>query len=243
MTNHTRHYLKIYKHRAHVWVTAAIVALPFLFMLLSAGLSWQEKIDFLEDLGTSTVRLIAAFAVSVAIAALLGITLSRGKVGNFFLPVFDVLQSFPTFAMLPLALRWFGASEATILYFLILTMMWPILFAIISSQKLIKAEWEEAATIFGANGWKRLVYFALPIAYPGLITGAIVGLGEGWEAVVGGEIIVHMGGPGLGRFFDGSNATGMHVFYGVTALLLFIFVMNKFIWLPLLERSHKIMTE
>lgn len=239
----TRHYVKLYKRKLHVWVTFGILLLPFLFMLLSTNLPWNEKVDFLQDLGVSTVRLIVAFVASVIIASILGITLSRGKLGNFFLPVFDVLQSFPTFAMLPLALRWFGASETTILFFLILTMVWPILFAIISSQKLIKTEWDEAATVFGASGWKRLVYFALPISYPGLITGAIVGLGEGWEAVVGGEIIVHMQGAGLGQFFDGSNATGSHVFYGVTALLLFIFVMNKFIWLPLLERSHKVMTE
>ncbi|MBI2637797.1 MAG: ATP-binding cassette domain-containing protein [Candidatus Sungbacteria bacterium] len=34
-----------------------------------------------------------------------------------------------------------------------------------------------------------MLYFTVPVAFPGLITGSIVGLGEGWEAIVGAEII------------------------------------------------------
>jgi ABC-type nitrate/sulfonate/bicarbonate transport system permease component len=118
-----------------------------------------------------------------------------------------------------------------------------MLFAIISSQKLIKSGWEEAAQVYGATGWKRIVYFALPIAAPGIVTGSIVGLGEGWEAVVGAEIIVGLRDHGLGGFFNGSSESGHLVFFGVMALLLFIFALNHMIWLPLLEKSHKMLTE
>lgn len=236
-------YLKIYKRRVHILWTFLIVLLPFVFVLFVGSLTTQEKLSFIGDLFSSTVRLVIAYAVSVVLATILGITLSRGKVGTVTLPLFDVLQSFPTFAMLPLAVHLFGPSETTVIIFLIITVIWPMLFAIISSQKLIKSGWEEAAQVYGATGWKRIVYFALPIAAPGIVTGSIVGLGEGWEAVVGAEIIVGLKDHGLGGFFSGSSESGHLVFFGVMALLLFIFALNHMIWLPLLEKSHKMLTE
>lgn len=236
-------YLKIYKRRIHILWAFLIVLLPFIFILFIDSLTAEAKVSFIGDLLASAVRLIVAYIISLVIAVVLGVTLSRGKLGTFMLPLFDVLQSFPTFAMLPLAVATFGPSETTVIIFLIITVIWPMLFAIISSQKLIKAGWEEAATVYGAVGWKRVVYFALPIAAPGIVTGSIVGLGEGWEAVVGAEIIVGLKDHGLGNFFSSNSSAGHAVFFGVMALLLFIFALNHIIWLPLLEKSHKMLTE
>lgn len=220
-----------------------IVLLPFLFIVLFTPLSYSEKVSFMSDLGASSVRLVIAYVISLILAVVLGITLSRGRVGTVSLPIFDVLQSFPTFAMLPLAVHVFGPSNMTVIFFLVVTVVWPMLFAIISSQKLIKTAWEEAATVYGATGVKRFTHFALPVAAPGIITGSIVGLGEGWEAVVGAEIIVGLKDHGLGGFFEFGSNQGHVIFFGVMALLLFIFVLNHLLWLPLLEKSHKMLTE
>ncbi len=234
--------LGIYRHRWHLAITFLVVLLPFLFVLFIVPLSHDEKQVFVEGLATSTIRLIIAYVISVGIALLLAL-LARGKLGIFFLPFFDVMQSLPTFALLPLAIHWFGASNTTVIMFLIFTIIWPMLFAIISSQKLIREDWEEAATIFGARNWRKLVYFVLPISYPGLVTGSVVGLGEGWEAVVGAEIIVGVQNSGLGSFFSANGESSRLVLFGVLALLLFIFSLNKIVWLPLLEKSHKLLTE
>lgn len=238
-----RRYLKIYKKKIHALWTFLIVLLPFLFIVLFTPLSYSEKMSFMSDLGASSVRLVVAYVISLFLAIVLGITLSRGRVGTVSLPVFDVLQSFPTFAMLPLAVHVFGPSDMTVIFFLVVTVVWPMLFAIISSQKLIKTAWEEAATVYGATGIKRFTHFALPVAAPGIVTGSIVGLGEGWEAVVGAELIVGLKDHGLGGFFESGGTQGHVVFFGVMALLLFIFVLNHIIWLPLLEKSHKMLTE
>jgi ABC-type nitrate/sulfonate/bicarbonate transport system permease component len=219
------------------------VLLPFLFILFALPLSANDKHIFVNDLLDSAGRLFIAYGISVVLALILALGLTRGKVGAFFLPFFDVMQSFPTFAMLPLVVRIFGAGNTTVIIFLVVTIIWPVLFAIISAQKLVKEEWNEAADIYGAKGWKRLLYYYLPLSYPGLIIGSIVGLGEGWEAVVGAEIIVGLHNQGLGSFFDQNGGSSTIVLFGVFALLLCIFVMNKLIWLPLLEKSHKLLTD
>ncbi len=235
--------IKIYKNRWHLLSAFALILLPFLFVAFVLPLNLAEKLWFLQQLSLSALRLFAAYAISAILSIVLALFLSRGKIGNFFLPIFDVMQSFPTFAMLPLVVYWFGASNITVIIFLVVTIIWPMLFAVISSQKLVKEELEESAHVFGARGWKKLLYFDMPIIYPGFITGSIVGLGEGWEAAVGGEIIVGMKSGGLGAFFAQNSTNGHIVIFGVLALLLFIFTVNKLLWLPLLEKSHKLLAE
>lgn len=235
-------FLKIYKHPWQFIISFLVILLPFAFLWLVVPSTGFDKADYLLDLLYSSYRLFIAFFISAFLALLLGLPLSQGKVGETFLPLFDVLQSFPTFAALPMALRYIGANDTTVIFFLIITMVWPILFSVISSIRLTKVEWEEAAYIYGARGWKKYIYFALPISYPALISGSIVGLGEGWEALVGGEIIVQIKDHGLGGFF-GNGATSSETLFGVFALLLFIFAMNKIIWLPLLYKSHKLLSE
>ncbi len=235
-------YVKVYTHRLHIVITLIVVALPFFGFLFFVPSSAVHKRMFLESLGASSIRLLVAYFISVMLIIPLAL-LSRGRLGKIFLPFFDVMQSFPSFAMLPLVVKVLGASDATVIFFLIVTIMWPMLFAVISSQKLIREDWEEAATIFGATGWKRFTKFLLPISYPGIVTGSIVGLGEGWEAVVGAEIIAGLKQQGLGTFFSTNSESTTAILFGVTALLLFILSLNKIIWLPLLERSHQLLTE
>lgn len=233
----------MYKQKWHVLITLLVVMLPFLFVLIMGQISSDDKFLFLDDLLLSTFRLAIAYGISVVLALVLGVTLSSGKRGNFFLPLFDVLQSFPTFAILPMVVHFWGATGKTVVLFLIITVIWPILFAIISSLKLVHASWEEAATIYGAVGFKRLINLTVPITFPAVITGSIVGLGNGWEALVGAEIVVGLQSGGLGMYFNNhQNAPGL-VFFGITAFLLFIFVINKFVFLPLLDKSHKLFTE
>ncbi|HEX3095620.1 MAG TPA: ABC transporter permease subunit [Patescibacteria group bacterium] len=238
-----RRYLKIYHHPAHLLITIGIILLPLIFVAFVLPFSVHQKELFAQDLLASTLRLFIAYVISIFLALFFALFLTHGKLGDFFLPFFDVMQSFPTFAMLPLVVHYFGAGSVTVIIFLVVTVIWPILFAIISAQKLVKEEWDEAATIFGAKGWKRLLYYSLPLSYPGLITGSIVGLGEGWEAVVGAEIIVGLDKSGLGNFFSANSESSRMVLFGVLALLVCIFVLNKLIWLPLLEKSHKLLTD
>lgn len=232
----------IYQSRKHLIFTLAVVAAPFLFLLVFSRLANIATAKLFLDVFISLGRLLIAYCIAAVLAVLLGILFYRGRRALVALPLFDVLQSFPTFATLPLATFVFGASNATVIIFLILTVLWPILFSVISSLKLIKHDWEEAAVIAGLHGVDYSKYFLLPASIPGLITGSIIGLGEGWEALVATEMIVQMD-IGLGDFFQSFSGSIPITMFGILGLLLLIFSMNKLIWLPLLEWSHQKMEE
>lgn len=233
------HPVKIYRKRWHLVITFLVIVLPFLFIFIFSRLTGVEAQRVFIDLAASFMRVTTAYIISLFLAILFAVFLGQGKIGSFFLPVFDVLQSFPSFALLPLLTFWFGIGSIAAIFFLVITIVWPIVFSIMSAIRMVRSDLEEAAYVFGARGFKKIFYFTLPVALPGLVTGSIVGLGEGWEAIVGAEIIGIT--PGIGGFLNAASVAGNIpvLSFGIIALLFFLFTINKLIFLPLLKRSHE----
>jgi len=219
-----------------------LVAAPIVFFVVfSITTNFSTDILFM-DLAYSLGRMIIAFLIAAAFGWVGAIAFYGGKRGAVALPIFDVLQSFPTFAALPLAVSFFGPSNTTVIVFLVLTIIWPIFFAIISAMKLVKTDWREAVEINGLSNFSYLRYFIVPVSLPSLIAGSIVGIGEGWEALIATEIIVK---PylGLGNFFQRFVNNPMVTIMGIIGFLLIIYSVNKLVWLPLLEWSHHSLEE
>lgn len=230
----------IYKTRYHLAATIALVALPFVMIFFGARISHIQARTLFADLGVSLYRLCLAYLIAVALAWLSAVLLYKGSRAAVALPLFDVLQSFPTFAALPLATYFWGQNNFTIIFFLVITIIWPVFFSIISQLKLIEQGWEEAVEISGLRGVQYVRLFLWPISLPGVVTGSIIGLGEGWEALIATEIIVgtHVG---LGSFFNTYDHNTAVTAAGIFGFLLIIFIVNKLLWLPLLEKSHKML--
>lgn len=239
---HIQKRVKIYKSRWHVFLVSLLVIVPFLFLLFFARISHIETSKLFYDIFISIGRLLVAYIISVILGWTFAVSFYHGRRANVALPVFDVLQSFPTYAGLPLATLYWGPSSFTVIFFLVLAIIWPIFFSITSSLKLIRHDWQEAVEISRLRGFKYLLYFLFPISIPGLVTGSVIGLGDGWEALVATEIIVGLK-AGLGSFFQFFSSNPNVTALGIFGLLLIIFSINKLIWLPLLDWSHRQMEE
>jgi len=234
--------MRIYQHRSHAAVTVAFVVAPFIFLLAFSRLAHIATAQLFTDASTSILRLVVAYAIAVALAWAAAVLFYRGRRALVALPIFDVLQSFPTFAALPLATLLWGRSDNTVIIFLVITIIWPLFFSIVSSLKLVHKDLEEAAEMSGLTGFDYLHLFLWPVSIPGLITGSVIGLGEAWEALVATEIIT--GVPnGLGSFFQTFSGSVSITAFGILGLLILIFSLNKLVWLPLLESSHQRMEE
>lgn len=237
-----KHHFSLYQSGWHLAVTFAVIVIPFIYLLVFAYLSRVDRANLYQALLVSAGRMLVAYLIAVIIAWVCAVAFYRGRRSVVALPLFDVLQSFPTFAALPLAVLAFGQDNVTVIFFLVLTIIWPIFFSIISALKRINREWYEVVEMADLLPWQYLRRFLLPITIPGLITGSIIGLGEGWEALIATEMIAHVR-TGLGQFFISVTNSPTITAFGILGLLLFIFSLNKLIWLPLLERSHHRMEE
>ena len=126
-----------------------------------------------------------------------------------------------------------------IVLFAVTSIIWPILFATLTAIKSAHSDLSDAATIFGARGWRRIPYYLAPLSLPAVLTGSIVGIAIGWEAVIGAELIVHL--VGFGSFILTASTEGVNktAFAGMLAILLLVFVINRLVWAPLLADSNK----
>ena len=232
----------LYRSKLHVAITLLVVVLPVAFFIALAHFGHLSTATLFADFWRSTFRLLVAYLIAAAIGWLCAVLFYRGRASAVALPTFDVLQSFPTFAAMPIAVTLWGNSDTTIISFLVITIIWPIFFSIVSSLSLIHREWREATQIYNVRGWNYVRRFLWPASQAGLITGSIIGLGEGWEALIATEIIVHTD-VGLGEFFTSVNTNPTLTALGIFGFLLVIFSVNKVLWLPLLTRSHARMKE
>jgi NitT/TauT family transport system permease protein len=219
------------------WILLAVIIIGTLIVVSGVHLDISQIFaGFVASLLRTTIAYFIAATIAILIALLIT---SHKTVEDIFLPIFDVLQSFPSFALFPIlvvALK--DSPETVIIFVLTITMIWPILFSIISGIKNRRQDFEEAATIFGARGIKRLIYFTLPELWPSIVTGSIVGWGEGWEFIIGAELLVKVN-PGIGTYLGGlgQNQQSLALAAGIAILLILLFILNKILWLPLLNRS------
>src|SRR4051812_5792703 len=96
------HHFSTNRSKTHLLVACCILMFPvvslFVFSLLT-------KISFfiaIHDLTISVIRLGIAFVIAVILAWLLVVIFIRGKTENVALALFDIFQSLPTFAILPI---------------------------------------------------------------------------------------------------------------------------------------------
>ncbi len=236
------HHVKIYQSWWHLAITIGVIAAPFIFLLSFSSIAHIARGKLFADVFVSFLRLIVAYFISVVIAWIWAVSFYKGTRSLIALPIFDVLQSFPTFATLPLASYYLGVSNTTVIFFLVITVIWPIFFSMIGSLKLIKPDWEEVTEVVGLSGIDYFKKFLWPVSISGLITGSIIGLGEGWEALVATEIILGTK-TGLGSFFGTFSQNTAITGFGIIGLLLIIFSINKLVWMPLLDWNHFRMEE
>lgn len=238
------HLIRIYRRRFQLSLTLILSLLVFVLLILFARSAQIDLKTLILGLASSTYRVVIAYLISLIVGVLVALVVTKNQfLEDLLLPILDVAQSFPSFAILPIAILWFGATDFTAIFFLVITILWPVLFNVVAGVKNIRGDMAEAAEIFGAKGWKKLVHFLFPALLPAIVTGSIVGWGEAWEAIVGAEIIGIT--VGIGAFLAQASKAGEAsvLTVGIGILLFFIFFLNKLIWLPLLKRATSYQTE
>lgn len=192
-----------------------------------------------QAIGYTTYRIAIAYGIALALGVSIALFVGWSPFGDYLFPVFDVLQNLPSFALIPFFIYFLGYTNQMIIFFAVSSIIWPILFAVLTAIKAAHNDLNDAATIFGAKGFRRIPYYLAPLAYPAILTGSIVGIAIGWEAVIGAEIITNI--AGFGDFVKTVDVSGINesAIAGMLAILVIVFVINRLVWAPLLAESAK----
>ncbi len=227
------HLTKKRKHTVTTGILLTIIVLAISIIILNTT---NNAADLVTGLSLSLFRLIVAYFISLVVATVIAVFVSNSRLGDMLIPVFDLMQNLPSFALIPIFVYWLGYTNQMTIIFAATSILWPILFYVMHALKTVKKDMSDAAKMFGAVGLRKIIYFSIPVAFPSIVTGSIVGFSIGWEAIIGVEIIGLT--TGIGPFLNGGASGNNNLTLGILALLVVVFLINRLVWMPLLRKSQ-----
>jgi NitT/TauT family transport system permease protein len=173
-------------------------------------------------LATTLARLCAGYSIALVMGVALGAASARlpsvhASVGRML----TGLGSVPSVCWLPLAILWFGLSEAAIQTVVVLGALVPVAIATEAAVRHVPLELEQAARTMGARGLALVVTVTLPAAAVGIVAGAKLGFGFAVRALLAAELVFVSGG--LGQLLEtGRDMGDTALVIGVVVVLLVV---------------------
>ncbi len=149
-------------------------------------------------IGTSLWRLSAGLAIAIAGGIVLGIFMARVETVNQTIgSIILGLQSIPSVAWAPLAIVWFGLTDAGIIFVTVAGAIFAVTINTYSGVKNINPDYIAAAQNMGAKGDQLITKVLIPAAFPYMISGFKQGWAFAWRGVIGAELLFSFLGLGF----------------------------------------------
>ncbi len=149
-------------------------------------------------IATSLLRLIAGLSMAIIGGVVLGVLMARVETVNQTIGSLVLgLQSIPSVAWVPLALIWFGVTDAGIIFVTVIGAVFAVTINTHSGVKNIDPHYLEAARNMGAGGHKLVFSVLIPAAFPYIFSGFKQGWAFAWRGVIGAEILFSFLGLGF----------------------------------------------
>jgi NitT/TauT family transport system permease protein/taurine transport system permease protein len=186
----------------------------------------------------SMYRLGLGFVVGLVLALPLGILIGVNRTASaLFMPPVTFFQAIPGLAWVPLAILWLGLGPAAVTFIIFNSVFFPILFNTILGIRSIPENMANAALCLGASPWVLVREVYLPGALPSIVAGVRLGIGYGWRALIGGEMIATSTGLGF-MIFDARQFLGTDVvILGMVVIGILWLVLDSLILRPLEKRT------
>ncbi len=135
-------------------------------------------------------RVLIGYGISLVVGVPLGILLARQR--NLEVTVGTLVsgfQSLPSICWLPLALLWFGLNDRAILFVVVAGSLVSITVAVQDGVKNLPPTYVKAAQTMGTPPFRIYTDVLLPASLPSILTGAKLGWGYAWRALMSGELL------------------------------------------------------
>jgi NitT/TauT family transport system permease protein len=154
--------------------------------------------NLLMHAGISTLRVWAAFLLSVVMAVPIGIAMSSFRgVGAALEPIVDFIRYLPVPALVPLSIIWFGVGEETKIFLLWLGTFFQLVLLVADDMRRVPQEYVEIAYTVGARPRQMLTDVAFRTMLPSLFDNLRITLGWCWTYLIIAEIVAADKGLGF----------------------------------------------
>lgn len=191
-------------HFAVLWSGSDIFPTPE--MVVTGTLELAQKGVLLNYIVASLFRVTTGFLLAVLVGIPFGLLLGWFTPAlKAFNPAIQVLRPISPIAWIPVAILWFGVSDAAPIFLIFLASLFPITTASIAAVRNIQLVYIRAAQNFGIRGLALFKKVVFPAALPQILTGLRLALGVAWLVVVAAEMIAVNSGLGY-LIIDARNA-------------------------------------
>lgn len=207
-----------------VYLRPAAVALIFL-LVWDVGVRWMRSDIFptpldvikgiwelvqagllLKYIVASLFRVSIGFTLATLIGVPLGLILGwSSRAFEAFNPMIQIFRPISPIAWIPLAILWFGISDAAPIFLIFLASVFPIAVSTISAVRNMQPVYLRAARNFELSRGELFRRVIFPACLPQIITGLRISLGIAWLVVVAAEMIAVNSGLGY-LIIDARNA-------------------------------------
>lgn len=166
-----------------------VVLKSLIYLIFEKGL--------IDAILTSTVRILKAFGLSIAVAVPLGILMGTFQaVNRFFDPIVAPLRYLPITAFIPLLILWFGIDESQKIAFLFLGTVVFLLPVVVDAIKGVPEELIHTAFTLGATKAQVIRTVLIPAALPQIFDSFRVMNAIAWTYIILAEIVNPQSGIG-----------------------------------------------
>jgi NitT/TauT family transport system permease protein len=189
---------------------------------------------------TSLERGGLGFLIAVAIGTPIGLLLAECRpVRRAVGPLLSGLQVLPSVAWVPAAIIWFGLTDATVYFVILMGAVPSIANGLVSGVDQIPPQLRRVGTVLGASRFEMATLVVLPAALPGYFSGLKQGWAFAWRSLMAAEIITTGGtiGFGLGTMLNQSRE--LADLAGVLAtilVILFVGILVELVFFAPIER-------
>ena len=176
---------------------------------LEVGLGLVELVQkrlLLKYIVASLFRVTWGFTLAVAIGVPLGLLLGWFRGAQAALnPLIQAFRPISPIAWIPVAILWFGVSDAAPIFLIFLASVFPITVSSMAAVKSVQLVHLRASQNFGLSNAQLFRRIILPATLPQIITALRISLGVAWLVVVAAEMIAVNSGLGY-LIIDARNA-------------------------------------
>jgi NitT/TauT family transport system permease protein len=188
-------------------------------------------------------RLLTGYAFGLIVGLPLGLLTARWTAVRDTLGTTALgLQTLPSVCWVPLALLWFGQTEAAMLFVVVMGTIWSVIIATETGVRNVPPIFPRAALTMGSRRlhiWLKVIF---PAALPFIVSGMKQGWAFAWRSLMAAEIYVTiLTGFGLGQLLHfGREQQAMEQVIGIMIVIVIIgLLVDKSLFSPIERFLHR----
>lgn len=187
---------------AAMWQDNALL-LPSFVQTAQAFVAGLASGELLGRAARSLAVLIQGYLIGIGAAFVLTTLAVSTRLGRDLLSTLTAMfNPLPAIALLPLALLWFGLGEASLVFVLVHSVLWPLALNTYAGFLGVSETLRMAGRNYGLTGLRYVLQILVPAALPSILAGLKIGWAFAWRTLIAAELVfgASSGQGGLGWY-------------------------------------------